>query len=109
RDEVSFALSRQKRVIPVLYLDCDIPFRLARLQYIDFRPDYARGLKILLRALGVVETVAAQPAAPVVAPEQIARTVEHEEVVVTQSEEADGEQPTAGVAWTEIIEEVSRA
>lgn len=55
RDEVSFALSRQKRVIPVLYRDCDVPFRLARLQHIDFRPDYARALKILLRALGVGE------------------------------------------------------
>ncbi len=53
RDEVSFALSRQKRVIPVLYRDCDVPFRLARLQHIDFRPDYARALSILLRALGV--------------------------------------------------------
>ncbi len=53
RDEVSFALSRQKRVIPVLYRDCDVPFRLARLQHIDFRPDYAKALGILLRALGV--------------------------------------------------------
>ncbi len=53
RDEVSFALSRQKRVIPVLYRDCEVPFRLARLQHIDFRPDYARALTILLRALGV--------------------------------------------------------
>ncbi len=53
RDEVSFALSRQKRVIPVLYRDCDVPFRLARLQHIDFRPDYERALSILLRALGV--------------------------------------------------------
>lgn len=53
RDEVSFALSRQKRVIPVLYRDCDVPFRLARLQHIDFRADYARAMSILLRALGV--------------------------------------------------------
>ncbi len=53
RDEVSFALSRQKRVIPVLYRDCDVPFRLARLQHIDFRPDYERALRTLLRALGV--------------------------------------------------------
>lgn len=65
RDEVSFALSRQKRVIPVLYRDCDIPFRLARLQYIDFRPDYTRGLRILLRALGVAEAEQHGPQAPV--------------------------------------------
>ena len=52
-DEVSFALSKQKKVIPVLYRECDIPFRLARLQYVDFRTDYARGLKALLRTMGV--------------------------------------------------------
>jgi hypothetical protein len=32
RDEISVALSKQKRVIPVLYRECDVPFRLARLQ-----------------------------------------------------------------------------
>lgn len=55
RDEVSFALSKQKRVIPVLYNECEIPFRLARLQHVDFRSDYSRGLKALLKAVGVAE------------------------------------------------------
>ena len=53
RDEVSFALSKQKRVIPILYRRCDVPFRLARLQHVDFRTDYSRGLKLLLKALSV--------------------------------------------------------
>src|SRR5262249_61595355 len=35
-DEVSFAIERNKRILPVLYRNCDIPFRLKRLQYIDF-------------------------------------------------------------------------
>src|SRR5664280_772073 len=52
-DEVSFALKKQKAVIPVFYRDCEIPFRLDRVQYVDLRADYARGLKILLRTLGV--------------------------------------------------------
>ena len=30
-DEVSFALKKQKTVIPVLYQDCEIPLRLHRL------------------------------------------------------------------------------
>jgi TonB family protein len=60
RDEVSFALSRQKRVIPVLYRDCEVPFRLARLQHIDFRPDYDRALAVLIRALGVGQAAHAQ-------------------------------------------------
>ena len=71
RDEVSFALSKQKRVIPVLYRDCDVPFRLARLQHIDFRADYARGLKALLRTLGVEQqAVAASGAAVSVVPKE---------------------------------------
>ncbi len=53
RDEISFALRNQKTIIPVLYLDCDIPLRLERHQHIDFRTDHARGLKALLRSLGV--------------------------------------------------------
>jgi len=32
RDEISFALKKQKTIIPVLYLDCDIPLRLERHQ-----------------------------------------------------------------------------
>jgi TIR domain len=65
RDEISFALSKQKRVIPVLYRECDVPFRLARLQHIDFRTDYARGLKVLLRTLDVEQQAVAAGGAAV--------------------------------------------
>jgi photosystem II stability/assembly factor-like uncharacterized protein len=50
-DEVSYALKKLKTVIPVLYRDCEIPFRLDRIQHLDFRSDYARGLRGLLRTL----------------------------------------------------------
>jgi len=50
-DEVSFALEQRKKVIPVLYRDCHIPFRLRRVQYIDFRSDYDAGIKELLSIL----------------------------------------------------------
>ena len=63
RDEVSFALSRQKRVIPVLYRDCDVPFPVARLQHVDFRANYDRGLKTLLKVLGASQPVAASEGA----------------------------------------------
>ena len=59
-DEVSYALEERKQVIPVLYRDCQIPFRLRRVQYIDFRNDYERGLHDLLRALGVAEKGASE-------------------------------------------------
>ncbi len=50
-DEVSFALEERKTVIPVIHRDCDIPFRLRRVQHADFRQDYARSLQDLIRTL----------------------------------------------------------
>jgi hypothetical protein len=50
-DEVSFALQEGKIVIPILYRDCGIPFRLRRVQYIDLRFDYSHGLAELLKIL----------------------------------------------------------
>jgi peptidyl-prolyl cis-trans isomerase A (cyclophilin A) len=50
-DEVSFALEEQKIVIPVFHRDCTVPFRLRRVQHVDFRQDYARGLQELLKTL----------------------------------------------------------
>ena len=50
-DEVSFALEEHKTVIPVLYRDCKIPFRLRPFQFVDFRGDYESGLNGLLKIL----------------------------------------------------------
>jgi biotin carboxyl carrier protein len=47
-NEISFAHERRKIIIPLLYLDCDVPLSLQRLQRIDVRADYARGLAHLL-------------------------------------------------------------
>lgn len=57
RNEISYALEQGKIVVPVLYMDCIVPLRLQRAQRIDFRADYARGLKSLLTYLGVKEPV----------------------------------------------------
>ena len=68
-DEVSFALKKQKTVIPVLYQDCEIPLRLHRLQYVNLL-NYDRGMRILLRSLadrGQPQPVPAVPA-PTVPP-----------------------------------------
>jgi TPR repeat protein len=54
-DEVTFALEEHKTVIPVLYRDCKIPFQLRPFQYVDFRTDYARGLKVMCKTLAVKE------------------------------------------------------
>jgi len=63
-DEVNFALENQKTVIPVLYLDCEVPFRLRRLQYVDLKSDYDRGFQELLRTLQASEDGHAAPATP---------------------------------------------
>lgn len=51
-DEVSFALESKKTVLPILYRDCEIPFRLRRVQRLDFRKDYSRMLQVLRQSLG---------------------------------------------------------
>src|SRR5688572_7009803 len=48
RDEVSFALEERKTVIPVLHQDCPIPFRLRRVQYVDFRLAYEPAVEAVL-------------------------------------------------------------
>ena len=76
RDEVAFALDEKMTVIPVFHLDCKVPFRLRGLNYIDFRTDYDRGLKTLLRTLGAEQqAVAAGGPAVSAAPKDTAADV----------------------------------
>lgn len=53
RDEVSFGLEEGKQVIPVLHQSCKIPFRLRRIQHVDFTCEYNQGLKQLLADLDI--------------------------------------------------------
>lgn len=89
-DEVSFALEENKVVIPVLYRDCTIPFRLRRLQHIDIRVDYEKGLGELLRTLRAVHPQA--EAAPVAA--SPTTSGEDTQVLGTQTERAAVKQRT---------------
>jgi photosystem II stability/assembly factor-like uncharacterized protein len=50
-DEITYALDEGKSVIPVLYRECRIPFRLRALQHVDFRAAYDHGLKALLHTV----------------------------------------------------------
>lgn len=47
-DEISYALEENKRIIPIKISDCEIPFRIRRLQHIDFSKDYNKGFENLL-------------------------------------------------------------
>ena len=53
-DEVSFALESGKRIIPVMFVECLTPFRLRRLQRVDFTREYSAGLNQLLHSLGLI-------------------------------------------------------
>jgi hypothetical protein len=75
RNEITFALNKQKRIIPVLYRDCEVPLQLLRVQHIDFRADYDRGLKTLLKTLVVERAAAAGRAAVSTVPKDTAAHV----------------------------------
>jgi len=51
RDEVSYALKEGKKIIPVLFDGCKIPFRLERLQFVRYTHDYKVVLDLLVGAL----------------------------------------------------------
>ena len=58
-DEVSYAISQEKRIIPLILENCPVPFRLARLQHVDFTKDYDSALEYLLKAIKATD-----PSAP---------------------------------------------
>lgn len=53
QDEVSYARSQDKEIIPILISPCKVPMRWARIHYIDFTQDYANALGELLLTLGI--------------------------------------------------------
>ncbi len=50
-DEISYAIEEGKKIIPVKISNCDIPFRIRRLQYIEFTKNYSNGLQTLISTL----------------------------------------------------------
>ena len=57
-DEVYYAIDQNKKVIPVIYVDSKTPYRLNRLQHIDFTGNYETGLALLVNELeGNVRTI----------------------------------------------------
>jgi TIR domain len=85
-DEVSFALDEHKLLIPVLHQTCNIPFRLRRVQYIDFRANRDRALAELLNLLGAGKTAEK---------ERATRTLEQDQVALVPAVEPPSPQPSA--------------
>jgi hypothetical protein len=65
KDEIDFALRASKTIIPVLYIECDMPLRLGRTQHIDFRSNYASGLATLIANLQGQHPTPPVPSKPV--------------------------------------------
>ena len=61
-DEVYYALEEKKKVIPLILVDSKTPFRLQRLQHIDFTRNYHSGLGLLINELR--DTTAAESFGP---------------------------------------------
>lgn len=49
--EVYYALEQNKKVIPLIIVDSKTPYRLSRLQHIDFTADYETGFALLVNEL----------------------------------------------------------
>ncbi len=55
-DEVSYALEENKKVIPILLEQCDLPFRLRRIQFIDLTQNPEKGMSLLKSTLNLTST-----------------------------------------------------
>jgi hypothetical protein len=96
-DEVSFALEEQKTVIPVIYRDCAIPFRLRRVEHVDLSKDYSRGLQELLKTLAIGQSLGQGESVRADADRAAARQAQAEQPIAEKSEgeRLAGERPEA--------------
>ena len=83
-DEVSYAINKGKHIIPILLDDCEVPFRIARIQQINFHTDYNKGIEAIIATVNAhnnlvtpkTETnIVKPPAAPPVKPNFVDHTV----------------------------------
>ncbi len=100
-DEISYALEERKKVIPVLLTNTETPFRLRRLQRVDFTGDYDKGFKQLLSAINLENTGIPKninPPIPEVEPPKAGS--ENALLSLKKNPQHDAEQKEAGV-WGE--------
>jgi WD40 repeat protein len=98
RDEVQWAVEhRPGKIIPVLMETCDVRevhFRLARIQYVDFRQDLAEARAELLRVLGIgTAPVATEAPAPA---EDGAQLLGHQGPILSLAVSPDGRFAVSG-------------
>jgi hypothetical protein len=47
-DELAYVINEKKRIIPILLQPCEIPYRIARIQFVDFTKNYQTGFHHLI-------------------------------------------------------------
>lgn len=57
KDEIAFAIEVKKTIIPVLFEECKIPFRLGRHHYANFVTSYEYGFNELCRSLATLGVI----------------------------------------------------
>ncbi len=122
--EASLALDEGKSVIPVLYRECRVPFRLRPFQYADFRSDYSVGLEELLATLGggravsgpeaialaaISEALGLDPAPPIVSSDVAAKERERQQEALKQQEQAEAAKLAAQAEADRIQREKAEA
>ncbi len=55
-DEVSYAINQGKQIVPLILENCEVPFRLARFQHIDFTSNYEVALRQLQTIINANQT-----------------------------------------------------
>lgn len=53
QDEVSLAMNSEKKIVPILIEECELPMRWQRMQYADFRVEPEKTMVKLLQALNI--------------------------------------------------------
>jgi hypothetical protein len=53
QDEVSIAKEKNKKLVPVLIMPCDLPMRWKRLQYADLTNDAEKAIRDIVQELGL--------------------------------------------------------
>lgn len=69
-DEVYYALGQNKKVIPLIVVDSKTPFRIQRIQHVDFTRDYDSGLKKLIQELQSADASVFVDTSPIIAPQK---------------------------------------
>jgi len=99
-DEINFALSKNRLVVPVLHQTCEVPYRLARLQHIDFTGPREVALHRLVERLRAATTPGASGAFTAAAP---APTVNPPPVPVEKRASAPSRMPIIGAAAALLV------